>query len=165
MRRRTGRGAAAGGAARQRPARCGDAEACRRRGCRRNARAPPAGSVDVPVRTAGLGSASRCAACRRGGVGRLGNACGGRTSAMLDARREKPRCRPAHPTAPAAVVRLAASCGVAKSSVQLRAVVIGMIPPQTEQRARMPGPGTRAGSTRNTDWHSGHETFMTRRPG
>jgi hypothetical protein len=64
-----------------------------------------------------------------------------------------------------AAVRLAASCGVAKSSVQLREAVIGMIPPQTEQRARTPGPGTRAGSTRNTDWHSGHETFMTRRPG
>ena len=62
-------------------------------------------------------------------------------------------------------VRLAASCGVAKSSVQLRAAVIGMIPPHTEQRARTPGPGTRAGSTRKTDWHSGHETFMTRRPG
>ena len=62
-------------------------------------------------------------------------------------------------------VRLAASCGVAKSSVQLRAVVIGMIPPQTEHRARTPGPGTLDGSTRNTDWHSGHETFMTRRPG
>ena len=62
-------------------------------------------------------------------------------------------------------VRLAASWGVAKSSVQLRAVVIGMIPPHTEQRARTPGPGTRAGSTRNTVWHSGHETFMTRRLG
>ena len=63
------------------------------------------------------------------------------------------------------VVRLAASCGVAKSSVQLRAVVIEMIPPHTEHRARTPGPGTLAGSTRNTDWHSGHETFMTRRLG
>lgn len=62
-------------------------------------------------------------------------------------------------------VRLAASCAVAKSSVQLRAAVMGMIPPHTEQRARTPGPGTRAGSTRKTDWHSGHETFMTRRPG
>jgi hypothetical protein len=63
------------------------------------------------------------------------------------------------------VVRLAASCGVAKSSVQLRAAVMGMMPPQTEHRARIPGPGTRAGSTRNTDWHSGQETFMNRRPG
>jgi hypothetical protein len=63
------------------------------------------------------------------------------------------------------VVRLAASCGVAKSSVQLRVAVMGMMPPQTEHRARMPGPGTRDGSTRNTDWHSGHDTFMTRRPG
>ena len=62
-------------------------------------------------------------------------------------------------------VRLAASCGDAKSSVQLRAAVMGMMPPHTEHRARIPGPGTRAGSTRNTDWHSGHETFMTRRPG
>lgn len=62
-------------------------------------------------------------------------------------------------------VRLAASWGVAKSSVQLRAAVIGMIPPHTEQRARTPGPGTRAGSTRNTVWHSGQETFMTRRLG
>ena len=63
------------------------------------------------------------------------------------------------------VVRLAASCGVAKSSVQLRAAVMRMMPPQTEHRARIPGPGTRAGSTRNTDWHSGQETFMNRRPG
>ena len=63
------------------------------------------------------------------------------------------------------VVRLAASCGVAKSSVQLRAAVMGMMPPQTEHRARIPGPGTRAGSTRNTDWHSGQETFMNRRLG
>ena len=62
-------------------------------------------------------------------------------------------------------VRLAASCGVAKSSVQLRAAVMEMMPPHTEHRARTPGPGTRAGSTRNTDWHSGHETFMTRRLG
>ena len=62
-------------------------------------------------------------------------------------------------------VRLAASWGVAKSSVQLRAAVIGIIPPHTEHRARTPGPGTRAGSTRNTVWHSGHETFMTRRLG
>jgi len=65
----------------------------------------------------------------------------------------------------AAAVRLAASWRVAKSSVQLRAAVIGMIPPHTEHRARTPGPGTRAGSTRNTVWHSGHETFMTRRLG
>ena len=64
-----------------------------------------------------------------------------------------------------AAVRLAASWGVAKSSVQLRAAVIGMMPPHTEHRARTPGPGTRAGSTRNTVWHSGHETFMTRRLG
>jgi hypothetical protein len=64
-----------------------------------------------------------------------------------------------------AAVRLAASCGVAKSSVQLRALVMGMIPPHTEHRARTPGPGTREGSTRNTEWHSGHETFMTRRLG
>lgn len=31
--------------------------------------------------------------------------------------------------------------------------------PQTEQRARTPSAGTFAGSTRNTDWHSPHETF------
>ncbi len=72
---------------------------------------------------------------------------------------------PTNVPARVSAVRLAASCGVAKSSVQLRAVVIGMSPPHTEQRARTPGPGTRAGSTRNTVWHSGQETFMTRRLG
>ena len=71
----------------------------------------------------------------------------------------------ADPVRDVAAVRLAASWGVAKSSVQLRALVIGMIPPHTEHRARTPGPGTREGSTRNTEWHSGHETFMTRRLG
>jgi hypothetical protein len=37
------------------------------------------------------------------------------------------------------------------SSVQLFALEIVMIPPHTEQRARMPGPGTREGSTRKTE--------------
>jgi hypothetical protein len=34
-----------------------------------------------------------------------------------------------------------------------------MTPPQTEHRARTPPDGTFAGSTRNTELHSGHETF------
>ncbi len=34
-----------------------------------------------------------------------------------------------------------------------------MTPPHTEQRARTPPDGTFAGSTRNTELHSGHETF------
>lgn len=34
-----------------------------------------------------------------------------------------------------------------------------MTAPHTEQRARTPPDGTLAGSTRNTDWHSTHETF------
>jgi hypothetical protein len=37
---------------------------------------------------------------------------------------------------------------------------IAMIAPQTEQRARTPAVGTFAGSTRNTEWHSGHVTFI-----
>ena len=32
-------------------------------------------------------------------------------------------------------------------------------PPHTEQRARIPDDGILVGSTRNTDRHSGHETF------
>src|SRR5688500_20083447 len=53
-----------------------------------------------------------------------------------------------------------ASCGVAKSSVQLRVAVIGMIPPHTEHRARIPGPGTRAGSTRKTEWQDRKSTRL-----
>ena len=115
----------------------------------------------------------------RVGVGLRGNPAGGvsRPKGPPNAAPGAARSRAGGPAAMAAAppevlavgreddVRLAASCGVAKSSVQLRAAVIGMMPPHTEHRARIPGPGTRAGSTRNTDWHSGHETFMTRRPG
>ncbi len=36
-----------------------------------------------------------------------------------------------------------------------------MTAPHTEQRARTPPTGTFAGSTRNTDWHSTHETFKS----
>jgi len=39
---------------------------------------------------------------------------------------------------------------------------IAMIPPHTEHRARTPVAGTLAGSTRKTDWHSGHVTFTRR---
>ncbi len=38
----------------------------------------------------------------------------------------------------------------------------GIRPPQIEHRARRLAPVTLAGSTRKTEWHSGHETFMTR---
>lgn len=38
---------------------------------------------------------------------------------------------------------------------------MAMTPPQTEQRARTPVAGTLAGSTRNTERHSGHETVIT----
>lgn len=38
----------------------------------------------------------------------------------------------------------------------------GISPPQIEHRARRLAPVTLAGSTRKTEWHSGHETFMTR---
>ena len=41
---------------------------------------------------------------------------------------------------------------------------IAITPPHTEQRARTPVAGTLAGSTRNTDRHSGHETVMTHLP-
>jgi hypothetical protein len=34
-----------------------------------------------------------------------------------------------------------------------------MTPPHTEHRARTPPDGTLVGSTRNTELHSGHETF------
>ena len=98
-----------------------------------------------------------------GGVRRAGAAgAAGRGSAGRSIIAAAPNDAPVRAADPD---KLAASCGVAKSSVQLRVAVIGMMPPHTEHRARTPGPGTRAGSTRNTDWHSGHETFMTRRPG
>ncbi len=41
---------------------------------------------------------------------------------------------------------------------------MAMMPPHTEQRARTPTVGTLDGSTRNTDRHSGHETFTTPPP-
>lgn len=49
-----------------------------------------------------------------------------------------------------------------KSSAQRTLAPTGISPPQIEQRARRLAPVTLAGSTRYTDWHSGHETFMTR---
>lgn len=50
-----------------------------------------------------------------------------------------------------------------KSSAHRTLAPMGISPPQIEQRARRFAPVTLAGSTRKTDWHSGHETFMTRR--
>ena len=49
-----------------------------------------------------------------------------------------------------------------KSSAQLMLAPTGIRPPHTAQRARKFAPVTLAGSTRKTDWQSGHETFMTR---
>ena len=50
--------------------------------------------------------------------------------------------------------------GAAKSSPMAPFFPIGITPPQTEQRARMPASGTRFGSTRKTVPHSPHRTFM-----
>lgn len=47
-----------------------------------------------------------------------------------------------------------------KSSPQLTLAETGMTPPHTEQRALTAAPTTLAGSTRKTDRHSGHETFI-----
>ena len=52
---------------------------------------------------------------------------------------------------------------VGKSSAQRTLAPTGMSPPQMEHRARRCAPVTFAGSTRKTEWHSGQETFMTRR--
>lgn len=48
------------------------------------------------------------------------------------------------------------------SSAQRTLAPTGINPPQMEHRARRLAPVTFTGSTRKTDWHSGHETFMTR---
>jgi hypothetical protein len=55
-----------------------------------------------------------------------------------------------------------AGCGVGanSSSIELPAPIV-MTPPQTEQRARRPNAGIFVGSTRNTDRHSGQETFTS----
>ena len=50
--------------------------------------------------------------------------------------------------------------GATKSSPIAPALPIGITPPHTEQRARIPASGTRLGSTRNTELHSPHRTFM-----
>jgi hypothetical protein len=47
-----------------------------------------------------------------------------------------------------------------KSSPQLTLAETGITPPQTEQRALTAAPTTLAGSTRKTDRHSGHDTFI-----
>jgi hypothetical protein len=56
-----------------------------------------------------------------------------------------------------------ASVEVGKSSAHRTLAPTGISPAQTEQRARRLAPVTFAGSTLNTEWHSGQETFMTRR--
>jgi hypothetical protein len=53
---------------------------------------------------------------------------------------------------------VAAGGGANSSSIGAPAPTM-MTPPHTEQRARTPPDGTFAGSTRNTELHSGHETF------
>ncbi len=56
----------------------------------------------------------------------------------------------------ATVASTAPAAGAALSSP------MGMTPPHTEHRARVPLRGTRAGSTRKTDRHSGQTTFTVR---
>jgi hypothetical protein len=51
---------------------------------------------------------------------------------------------------------------VGNSSPQLTAAPTGISPPQTEQRARIDTLVIFAGSSRNTDRHSGQETFIGR---
>ncbi len=53
---------------------------------------------------------------------------------------------------------VAAGAGPNSSSIGAPAPTM-MTPPHTEHRARTPPDGTFAGSTRNTELHSGHETF------
>lgn len=65
---------------------------------------------------------------------------------------------------PAGVVPSAGAAAVADetctSSPQLTAAPTGIRPPQTEQRARIDTLVILAGSTRNTERHSGQETFI-----
>jgi hypothetical protein len=61
---------------------------------------------------------------------------------------------------PDAPLALGADCHAAGAVVAASEPGIAMIAPQTEQRARTPADGTFAGSTRNTEWHSGHVTFI-----
>src|SRR5207247_546664 len=49
---------------------------------------------------------------------------------------------------------------VAKSAAMCAAAEMAITPPHTEQRARTADPGTFAGSTRKTEWHSGQLTFI-----
>ncbi len=51
---------------------------------------------------------------------------------------------------------------IGKSSAHRTLAPTGIRPPQIVQRARRLAPVTFEGSTRYTDWHSGHVTFMTR---
>ena len=62
-------------------------------------------------------------------------------------------------TAPAELGTAALRRGVARPSAE---IPTEMMPPQTEHRARTPPAGTFVGSTRKTDRHSGHETFISR---
>lgn len=55
---------------------------------------------------------------------------------------------------------MGAAIGWAKSSFAISPPPTAITPPQTEQRVRTPACGTRAGSTRKTERHSGQVTFM-----
>jgi hypothetical protein len=57
-----------------------------------------------------------------------------------------------------------ATCAADAPGATAAGAAMAMTPPQTEQRARTPTVGTLDGSTRNTDRHSGHETFTTPPP-
>ena len=108
----------------------------------------------------------------RGGVGRREGENGGTRGGVGDLEAAGVAERGVGAEADERACRVASSCdpideaveaSAEKSSVQLRVEAIGITPPHTEQRARIPGPGMRAGSTRKTDWQSGQETFMTPR--
>jgi hypothetical protein len=63
-------------------------------------------------------------------------------------------------TTVATVVTLGIAAGPNSSSIELPAPRM-ITPPHTEQRARTPVAGIRVGSTRNTERHSGQETFTS----
>ena len=62
--------------------------------------------------------------------------------------------------APPPDANMGAAIGCAKSSFATAPPLTAITPPQTEQRVRTPACGTRAGSTRKTERHSGQVTFM-----
>ena len=115
------------------------------------------GAPGLPLATGALGCADGAAG--RGGIGGMGG-CGGAA-----ARGCATGCCAAGGGAvgrggATGLGAAAAGCVLADGD----SLPMVITPPQTEQRARTPVGGILVGSTRNTERHSGHETFIDPRP-